>query len=71
MAVVRSCIMTQGITGNAGDLAADRDRMQKCWAGLKDFKAPVTGATTINADGEAVRQPVILQVKGGKFTALR
>ena len=71
MAAMRHCIVSQNVSGEAANLQGDRDKIQQCWANMKSFKAPVTGETTINADGDAVRTPVILQVKGGKFTTVK
>ena len=35
------------------------------------FQNTVTGETTMTPDGEAVRAPVVLIVKDGKFVAAR
>jgi hypothetical protein len=34
-----------------------------------DAEAPLTSATTINADGETVRKPTILMIGAGKMTS--
>jgi hypothetical protein len=36
---------------------------------LKDAKAPLTGANTVNADGYAVRKATIVTIQGGKMVA--
>jgi hypothetical protein len=38
---------------------------------VKDYKARVTGGTTFDASGDAVRQPVVLVVRKGKFESAR
>jgi hypothetical protein len=45
--------------------------MRDCLARVKDYKAPVTGSTTFNGDGDALRQPVVLVVRKGKFESVR
>jgi branched-chain amino acid transport system substrate-binding protein len=67
--LTRQCILRTGISGK--DLAADRTAMRDCWATMKDAEAPLTGATTINADGETVRKPTILVIEGGKMISAR
>jgi hypothetical protein len=37
---------------------------------MKNKDAPLTGATTINKDGDAERTPVVLVVKGNSFVSL-
>jgi hypothetical protein len=69
--VVRSCVLSQKVSGKESDLASDRAKMQACLGGLKDFPAPITGTVSMNANGEGVRNTQILTVSGGKFTNLR
>jgi branched-chain amino acid transport system substrate-binding protein len=71
LTVVRSCIVSQKVSGKDADVATDREKMQKCLGGLKDFPAPITGSVSMNANGEGVRNTQILTVSGGKFTNLR
>ena len=69
--IVRSCAEKGGLTGKADELDRDRERMRDCLARVKDYKAPVTGLTTFNAEGDALRQPVVLIVRKGKFESVR
>ena len=63
--LMRDCIISTGITGN--DVKAERVKMRDCWANMKDRTAPLTGATSSIEKGDAVRTPVMLQAKGGRF----
>jgi branched-chain amino acid transport system substrate-binding protein len=69
--IVRSCAEKSGLSGKPDDLEKDRERMRDCLARVKDYKAPVTGGTTFDASGDAVRQPVVLVVRKGKFESAR
>lgn len=71
LTIARSCIVSLGVTGKPSDLQSDRDKMQKCFGGLKDFPAPITGTVSMNEKGEGLRNTQILTVSGGKFTNLR
>jgi branched-chain amino acid transport system substrate-binding protein len=71
LTIARSCILSQGVTGKSSDVQSDREKMQKCFSGLKDFPAPITGTVSMNAAGEGMRNTQILTVSGGKFTNLR
>jgi branched-chain amino acid transport system substrate-binding protein len=62
--LMRQCIIGTGITG---DLKADRIKLRDCWANTKDVEAPLTGATTMDKDGDATRIPTVLVVKGDSF----
>ncbi len=68
LVLTQDCIVRQGITG--ANVAADRVKMRDCWLNMKDREAPLMGKTSIDK-GEAVRLPVILQVKGDKFTIVK
>jgi hypothetical protein len=61
---MRRCIISAGVTG---DVKADRVKLRDCWANTKDVEAPLTGATTIDKDGDATRIPTVLVVKGDSF----
>jgi branched-chain amino acid transport system substrate-binding protein len=62
--LMRDCIISAGITGS--NVAADRVKMRDCWANMKNREAPLMGATSMEK-GDAVRSPVVLEVKGGRF----
>jgi hypothetical protein len=38
---------------------------------MKDMKAPLMGATSINKNGDATRIPTVLVVKGGAFAVAK
>jgi hypothetical protein len=49
----------------------DRVKLRDCWAGLKDAEAPLTGATSMDKNGDGTRIPTVLEVKDGKFTVVQ
>ena len=63
--LMRDCIIQEGLTGS--NIKAERVKIRDCWANMKDRSAPLTGATSIDKNGDAVRKPVILQAKGDRF----
>ena len=63
--LMRDCIIKEGLTGS--NIKAERVKIRDCWANMKDRSAPLTGATSIDQNGDAVRKPVILQAKGDRF----
>lgn len=67
--LMRDCIMQLGLTG--ADIKAERVKLRDCWATMKDREAPLTGATSIDKNGDAVRTPVILQAKGDRFVVAK
>jgi branched-chain amino acid transport system substrate-binding protein len=67
--LMRDCIVRLGLTG--ADIKAERVKVRDCWAGMKDREAPLTGATSIDKNGDAVRTPVILQAKGDRFVVAK
>jgi branched-chain amino acid transport system substrate-binding protein len=67
--LMRDCIISLGLTHS--DLKAERIKMRDCWANMKDREAPLTGATSIDNNGDAIRKPVILQAKGDRFVVAR
>jgi branched-chain amino acid transport system substrate-binding protein len=66
--LMRDCIISTGITGK--DVAADRVKMRDCWANMKNREAPLMGVTSMEK-GDAVRSPVVLEVKGGRFAVAK
>jgi branched-chain amino acid transport system substrate-binding protein len=67
--LTRQCILEHDVLGK--NLKADRLAIRDCWAGMKGAEAPLTGATTINADGETVRQPAILVIENEKMISAK
>jgi len=65
--IAKTCIETTGVTNKPDDLESDRDRLAKCWAGLKSYDGAI-GAVTMNEAGVNVGQIWALTVKKGVFT---
>ena len=68
--ILKMCVEKTGVTNKPDDLAADRERIRGCWADLKDYPG-VVGRTTMNADGDAVLVPTVLQARGGRWHYLK
>jgi branched-chain amino acid transport system substrate-binding protein len=68
---MKACIDRSGVTGKPDDLQKDRDRIRGCFGALKDHALPIVGVTTINADGDAERSPVVLTVRNGRFELVK
>ncbi|MBI3091157.1 MAG: ABC transporter substrate-binding protein [Candidatus Tectomicrobia bacterium] len=67
--ITKRFIETGGVTNKPEDLAGDRERIRDGWANLKDY-AGIMGQTTINSDGDGVKELYILMVKDGKYVRL-
>lgn len=67
--LMRDCIRSTDVTGD--DVKADRIKLRDCWANMKNVDAPLTGATTIDKDGDGTRIPTVLEVKGGNFVVVQ
>ena len=65
--IAKTCIETAGVTNKSDDLDSDRDKLAKCWAGLKSYDGAI-GAITMNELGVNVGQIWALTVKKGVFT---
>lgn len=65
--ISKMCIETSGVTNRPEDLESDREKIAKCWAGLKNFDGAL-GLTTISDNGASVGQVWPLVVKRGVFT---
>lgn len=63
--LVGECLKKTGVTGT--DVKADRVKMRDCWVNMKDVDAPLMGKTSIDKNGDGVRIPTMLTVKGDKF----
>lgn len=68
--ILKMCVEKTGVTNKPADLAADRERIRGCWADLKDYPG-VVGRTTMNADGDAVLVPTVLQARGGRWDYMK
>jgi len=65
--IAKMCIETTGITNKPDDLDSDREKLAKCWGGLKSYDGAI-GAITMNDVGVNVGQIWALTVKKGVFT---
>jgi branched-chain amino acid transport system substrate-binding protein len=64
--MLKQVIEKNGITNKKSDLASDRDKIQKGFATLKDFKG-LTGSLTMSPGGAVSKEAYVLVVKDGKF----
>lgn len=67
--LMRQCIELTGITG--GNPKEDRTKLRDCWTNMKNADAPLTGATTIDKNGDGTRVPTVLEVHGGNFVLVK
>jgi branched-chain amino acid transport system substrate-binding protein len=67
--LMRECIKATGVTGT--DVKEDRVKLRDCWTTMKDLDAPLTGATSIDQNGDGTRIPAVLEVKGGNFVVVQ
>ena len=65
--ISKMCVETSGVTNKPDDLDSDREKLAKCWAGLKAYDGAI-GAVTMNELGVNVGQIWALTVKKGVFT---
>src|SRR6266850_2608044 len=65
--IAKTCVETAAVTNKPDDLESDRDKLAKCWAGLKGYEGAI-GAITMNELGVNVGQIWALTVKKGVFT---
>jgi branched-chain amino acid transport system substrate-binding protein len=65
--ISKMCIETSGVTNKPDDLDSDREKLARCWAGLKGYDGSI-GAVTMNELGVNVGQIWALTVKKGVFT---
>lgn len=68
--IAKLCIESSGVTNRPEDLATDRDRIRGCLEKIKDYPG-IVGATTFNAEGDAVLAPVPLRARGGRWEYLK
>jgi hypothetical protein len=60
-----------GISGKPEDLQKDREKMRDGWANLKDFSGEVQGKTSIDKNGDAIKEYYTLVVKGGNWVSVK
>ncbi len=68
--IMKTCIEKSGVTNKPDDLAADRDRIRGCLAGLRDFPG-IVGDISFDANGDAELQPIVLRAKDGHWQSLK
>lgn len=68
--IMKTCIEKSGVTNKPDDLAADRDRIRGCLAGLHDFPG-IVGNISFDANGDAELKPIVLRAKGGHWESLK
>jgi ABC-type branched-subunit amino acid transport system substrate-binding protein len=64
--IMKAVIESSGVTNEAKDLEADRDRIRVGWTKVKDFDG-ITGLTTINAERAGAGKSTLLTVKDGQL----
>lgn len=64
--MLKHVIEKTGVTNKSSELEADREKIQKSLAGLKDFKG-VTGTLTMNTGGTITKGAYVLVAKDGKW----
>jgi branched-chain amino acid transport system substrate-binding protein len=67
--ITKWVIETGGVTNDAKDLDADRERLRVGWTKVKDFDG-ITGLTTINAERDGGGRSTVLTVKDGQFVKI-
>jgi len=65
--ITRYLVGKVGISGKAGDLQKDREKIRDGWANLKDYPGELQGKTTIDKNGDALKDFYMLTVKGGQW----
>ena len=67
--ITKWVIETGGVTNDAKDLEADRERLRVGWTKVKDFDG-ITGLTTINAERDGGGRSTVLTVRDGQFVKI-
>ncbi len=65
--ITRYLVGKVGLSGKANDLQKDREKIRDGWASLKDYPGELQGKTTIDKNGDAVKDYYMLTVKGGQW----
>jgi branched-chain amino acid transport system substrate-binding protein len=66
--ITRNLVEKSKLSGKPEDLQKDREKIRDGWANLKDYSGEVQGKTTIDKNGDALKEYYILTVKGGQWT---
>ncbi len=65
--ITRYLVGKAGLSGKPDDLQKDREKIRDGWANLRDYPGEATGKTTIDKNGDAVKDYHALMVKGGQW----
>ena len=65
--ITRYLVGKVGLSGKANDLQKDREKIRDGWASLKDYPGELQGKTTIDKNGDALKDFFMLTVKGGQW----
>jgi branched-chain amino acid transport system substrate-binding protein len=65
--ITRYLVGKVGLSGKAGDLQKDREKIRDGWANLKDYPGELQGKVTIDKDGDAIKSYFMLMVKDGRW----
>jgi branched-chain amino acid transport system substrate-binding protein len=65
--IMRYLVGKVGLSGKAADLQKDREKIRDGWANLKDYPGELQGKTTIDKNGDALKDYYMLMVKGGQW----
>ncbi len=65
--IMRYIVGKAGLSGKPDDLQKDREKIRDGWANLRDYPADATGKTTIDKNGDAIKDYYTLVVKGGQW----
>ena len=66
--ITRYFVEKVGLSAKPEDLQKDREKIRDGWANLKDYPGEVQGKTTIDKNGDALKEYYTLSVKGGQWT---
>lgn len=69
--ITRYLVGKVGISGKPEDLQKDREKIRDGWANLKDFSGEVLGKTSIDKNGDAIKEYFTLVVKDGKWIGVK
>ena len=69
--IARYLVGKIGLSGKPDDLQKDREKIRDGWATLKDYPGEATGKTTMDKNGDAIKDYHALMVKGGQWVKVQ
>jgi len=69
--ITRYLVGKVGLSGKPSELQKDREKMRDGWATLKDFPGEAQGKTSIDKNGDALKDYYTLVVKGGVWVRVK